>query len=479
MRTWKLSAVAVAVAAAFPGVTQAQSTNDAVLKELQDLKARVMELEKKLKEAEAKPAAPAAAAAGGAAAGAAAGGSAQWGMTPDQVQEFNRIAVKTEATEDNLEAWGFKGLTISGYIEPVFIYNKRQDRAGFQFLNSQADGYFYDTSYMGAAVIDFTKETDSGTRWKLTLSPQRGVGELIGAGPVQEASVSIPLSDLQTRLLIGQVPDWSGYEYQQPTLNPFTTHNLLFDLTLPTAYTGAGVDIMRGKWWTRAMIANINTTAQAPGDKSPALAYRVDYSKGEFDGFGFAGVSGKTPNYNTGGNTTSNIFEFDAYYIRGDWTLQGQVAYGQQKQGAITPVDNGDGTISYRDSRWYGFSGLVGYNATPRLQLLARADYINNEKNGGGLFGYNGYSFIDEESGAVSYGNDGRNGIGPNLDGDLNKGANRYALTVGMKYAFNQNTTFKAEMRYDGADQAVFEDIKNGGYKKSNYLLGASVVVFF
>lgn len=471
MRTWKLSAVAVAVAAAFPGVTQAQSSNEAVLKELQDLKARVMELEKKLQEAQAKPAA-AGAAAGGAA------GQAQWGMTPEQAQEFNRIAVKTEATEDNLEAWGLKGLTITGYIEPVFIYNKRQDRAGFQFLNSQADGYFYDTSYMGAAVIDFTKETEGGSRWKLTLSPQRGVGELVGAGPVQEASVSVPITDLQTRFLAGLVPDWSGYEYQQPTLNPFTTHNLLYDFTLPAGYVGAGVDIMRGKWWTRAMIANVNQTTQFAGDKSPSLVYRVDYSKGEFNGFGFAGVFGKNPNFNTGTNTSTGIFELDGYFIRGDWTLQGQIAYGQQKDGAITPVDNGDGTVSWRDARWYGVSGLVGYNATPRLQLLARADYIQNDKNGGGLYGYNGYSGIDE-TGAVFYGNDGRNGIGPNLDGDLNKGANRYALTLGLKYAFNQNTTFKAEMRYDGADQAVFEDVKNGGYKKSNYLLGGSVVVFF
>ncbi|MGA0610971.1 DUF3138 family protein [Caldimonas sp. KR1-144] len=483
MRTWKLSAVAVAVAAAFPGLAQAQAASaDAVLKELQDLKARVLELEKKLKEAEAKPAA-----AGGPA------GSAQWGMTPEQVQEFNRIAVKTEATEDNLEMWGMKGLTISGYIEPVYIYNKRQDRAGFQFLNSQDDGYFYDTSYMGAAVIDFTKETDSGTRWKLTLSPQRGVGELIGAGPVQEATVSIPLSDLQTRLVVGQMPDWSGYEYQQPTLNPFTTHNLLFDLTLPTGYTGVGVDITRGKWWSRAMLANVNNTRNNQGDKAPALVYRVDYSKGEFNGFGFAGLHGKTTNFNLCADddcaefekTTTHLFEIDGYFIRGDWTVQGQFSYGKQKQAAITPALDADGNPVFRDAEWFGVSGLVGYNITPRLQLLARADYINNDKNGGGLFGYTGYW---PEFGVDGAFGDYRNGVGPdgNLDcgndpslAGCSKGANRYALTFGMKYAFNQNTTFKAEYRFDGANKAVFYDVKDGTYAKKNHLLGASVVVFF
>ncbi len=64
---------------------------------------------------------------------------------------------------------------------------------------------------------------------------------------MHEASVSIPLGDLQTRLIAGQVPDWSGYEYLQPTLNKLITHNLLFDFTLPTAYTGAGMEVTRGQ----------------------------------------------------------------------------------------------------------------------------------------------------------------------------------------------------------------------------------------
>jgi len=203
MRFRNRTPLALALALAFPPA-MAQSNAD-VLKEIQALKDRVADLEAKLKAAtEAKPpAAPAS--------------EPQWGMTPEQVQEFNRITVKTESIEDNLEAWGFKGLTISGYIEPVYIYNKRQDRAGFQFLDSQDNGYNYDTSYMGAASIDFTKEMEGGTRWKLTLTPQRGVGEAIGGGIVQEATVSIPISDLQTRMWAGQMPDWSGYEYQQPT----------------------------------------------------------------------------------------------------------------------------------------------------------------------------------------------------------------------------------------------------------------------
>jgi hypothetical protein len=459
MKAFPQTLLILALAAALAPAVQAQSSAD-LLKELQALKDRVGELEKKLQAAEAnKPA-----------------DKAQWGMTPEQAAEFNRISVKTEALEDSRDDLGFKGLKIGGYIEPVFIYNHLQQRAGFQFLNQQGDGYFYDTSFMGAAVLDITKETEGGSIWKLTLAPNRGVGAAIdGISIVQEASVSIPLGDPSTRLLVGQVPDWSGYEYQQPTLNPFTTHNLLYDFTLPLGYTGVGMDVTRGDWWLRGMVGNVNATNRQAFEKSPSVALRVDYAKGEFSGFGGAMLVGKSPNFNTGYNTMAVLLEVDGYNTLGDLLLQGQVSYGQQKQGAITPDAEGN----YRDSRWFGVSALAGYMVTPRFQMLARADYIRNNKNGGGLFTYNGYSFVDEETGELVFGNDGRNGLGPDLAGDLDRGANRYALSFGLKYTYNQSTTFKAEYRLDGADRAVFEDLDNGGFRKINHLLGTSVVVAF
>ncbi len=348
--------LALALLAAFPASAQ---NMDAVMREIQALRNRVAELEKQVKDAQAaKPA--------GAAAAGAAAAPGQWGMTPEQVRELNRITVKAEATEDNLEAQGFKGLTISGYMEPTYIYNRAQKRSGFQFLNSQADGYFYDTSYIGSAVIDFVKETDSGSRFKLTLGPNRGAGAATSGGMsiVQEASVSIPLTDLQTRFIAGQVADWSGYEYQQPTLNPFITHNLLFDLTLPLTYVGAGIDYTQGKWWLRGMIANVNENIRAQGERSPAAVWRIDYSRGEFEGWGTAGLFGKTTNFNLCRDTDCTQFkktdtlllEVDGYFIRGDWTVQGQIAYGKQKQAAIIP----DAAGNFRDAEWTGLSALAG-----------------------------------------------------------------------------------------------------------------------
>ncbi len=470
MKVWKFTTLTLAVAAAFPTAAFAQSNAD-VLTELRALRAKVTELEQKLGTAQnAKPA--------GAASGAASG--AQWGMTPEQAAEFNRISLKAEATEDAREASGLRGLKFSGYVDPTYVYNKRQKRAGFQFLNKvETDGYNFDNSYFGSASLDLQKEMDGGTKWRLTLMPNRGAGASFdGNSIVHEASVSVPLGDLQTRLIAGQIPDWSGYEYLPSTQNKLITHNLLFDFTLPVAYTGAGLDLSSGKWTSKIILANLNASKRQAGEKTPVVAYRVDYSRGEYQGFGFAGVHGKATNLraaDAAGNlitlqpfstkdTAVNLFEVDGYFIRGDWTVQGQFSVGGQKSASVTadPV-----TGELRDAKWWGASALAAYKFTPRLEGIVRADFINNKKNGGGLLGYSSA--------------DGRNGIGPDVaaTGDPELGANRTALTAGVSYALNPNTTLKAELRLDRASQPVFLDIGDGTYRKSNQLFGTSVMVSF
>ena len=469
-----LTVVAAAAAILVTALPAAAQSNEALLQELKALRERVEQLEKQVK-AQPKP--------------------GEWGMTPEQARELNRIAVKTESLQDNFTDQGFKGLKISGQIDPTYIINRRQNDRTFVFLNNGDARYTYDNSYFGMAVIDFEKETEGGTKWKLTLAPERGTGALANSGSiVHEASVSLPLSDLQTRLWLGQIPDWTGYEITLPAGNKLITHNLLFDFMAPTSYTGAVLDITRGKWWSRVGLANFNSARQTPGNNTPVLIYRVDYSRGEFAGWGFSGLHGKIPNFaadetyvgptgeldpitgdpvlgdlafpSAGKNTMANLFEVDAYFTRGDWSLYGQVSFGQQKGSAIF---NSDGQL--RDARWWGLSGTAAYKLTPRLEGVLRADYIDNKKNGGGLLGYS----LDDDI----------NGIGRGFDADGNfakgesVGSNRWALTLGMNYLYDENTIVKFELRQDGASQPVFYDTKSSRYYKSNTLLGASVVVSF
>lgn len=451
--------IVVALAAAMPWISaQAQSTSD-LQKEIELLKAQLKSLQERIEAVANKPA-PAAAA----------------GVDPE---EFNRIKIKVESAEDNSIAAGFAGLKISGMVDPTFIYSQRQDQAGFVFLNNfdgngnsgPGDSYAFDNSYFGQAMLDIQKETEGGSRWRLTLAPHKSASSGFNKGSiVHEASVSVPLGSPATRLIAGQVPDWSGYEFIWSHQQPLISHNLLFDFTIPSFYSGVGMEFSRGKWTSKFMVGNINEARKASGSKTPGVVYRADYSKGEFSGFGFAGAHG-FDKAKLGGRY--NLFEVDGYYTRGEWILQGQVGLGSQKDVAF-----GGG-----DAKWSGLSGLVGYKITPRLQFTARADFINNKRNGGGVFGSSNF-------GDATVTNDGRNGFGPAweddgsgtntwVQNDVTKGVNRSAMSLGMSYLFNQNTTFKAEYRIDRASGAVFQDVKSGGYKKSNNMIGLSAVVSF
>ncbi len=441
MRTLKLTILALALASAFPNQAAAQT---------------------------AKPA----------------------GMTEEQQAEFNRIAVKTEALEDGRDASGFKNLKISGYADINYIYNVNKQRGGFQFLVPNAtEPYAYDNSYFGSVALDLQKETDGGTKFRLTLIPARSTGDFIGgANIVHEASVSIPVEAIGGKVFAGQVPDWSGYEYLPPTQNKLITHNLLFDFTLPYVYTGVGIEKAVGKWVFKGMLANVNAPIRQVGESTPVFVCRGDYSGGEFWGVGFACLAGKKANFAGGKDTLALTGEVDVWYTRGDLTLNGQVSYGQQDKAAITPDPV---TGDQRTASWYGASILAAYKLTPRLEGVLRADFIANEKNGGGLFDWtapdavngigpaNGGAFIDDPANPGTL-------IPDYTDPSWKTGANKYAITAGLSYAIDSNATFKLEYRYDGATQKVFgnKDLLTGTgadpkYLKSNSLISTGVVVFF
>jgi hypothetical protein len=472
MKLWQPTVLTLALAAAHP-LPAFADTNAELLKELRALRDRVTQLEDKLKAADkAKAAAPAAAAP--VAAVAPPPPPAPAGMTPDQAREMARLALKVDTLEEEKENSFAKGLTINGSVDPTFIYNRAQNRAGFQLLNQvQIGPYAYDNSFFGTVTLDIQKELEGGTKFRVTLMPERGVGSQINfASIVHEASVSIPIDGDETRLFAGQIPDWSGYELLPSKDNKLVTHNLMFDLIAPLAYTGVGLELTRGDWVIKGIVGNFNSTKREPNEKSPVFAYRGDYSINEYSGIGFSGVHGKATNFvQATGDTGLNLFEIDGYYTRGDWTGQGQISYGQQAKAAIATKADG----SLQTARWIGLSGLAAYKFTPRLEGVVRADYIYNRQHGGGLLGFTC---------------DSLNGIGPggfiDTDADDNTicpagkhGANRYALSVGGNFHFNEYTIFKLEYRFDGATKRVFEYVDSGNFKKTNHLLGAQMVVSF
>ncbi len=473
---FKLSVLALSLGL-MPAIAMAD-TNADILKELQALQAKVQQLETQVKTQQAQI-------------------DDTQKATTEATQVANHADVQISGIKQASEGSGLKGLTITGMIAPAYVYNQDQQASSFVFLNRSNGNpaayslYNYDNSYFGGAYIQFKKKTSGGVDWNLTLAPDRGAGSVFnGSSIVHEASVAIPVNN-DTKVIAGQIPDWEGYESTWDNQTKTITHNLLFDFTEVTAYTGVGIDQTVGNWEWKSMIANVNSPRYyygGNGGRAPALVFRADYSVPGYDNadIGFWGLVGKLPNSNVSpadlttplfatGTSTARMFEVDGYLTKGNWGYYGQVGYGEQTGAAY----NGD------TAKWWGLSGLLTYNFTPRFLGLIRADYLNNSKNGGGLpGGYMNGSSSNASLGGSSF--NGVNGFGPDpvcIANSANPstcpGANRYALTVGWNYLLTQSTTLKMEYRYDRSNLATFYNVSDGSFKNSNNLLAASVVVSF
>ena len=409
--------------------------------------------------------------------------------------EFNKVRVKVEALEDSQEAMGFKGMKLSGYIDPTYIYNKNWSKGSVLFLNnnynadpsgaindfSQED-FYYGNSYFGGASLKFEKEMEGGVKTMLTLRPRRTVANTYDFGSiVEEAGVWVPFHGLAWKAWAGQAISWNGYEYVQSYQKKNITSNLLLDYAGPGFITGAGVEYQEGKWWVKTALGNLNSTHDNPGGSNQGAHWRVDYSKGEFQGWGASGMHGKII------DQRYNYLEADGYFIRGDWTVQGQIEGSAWKNSGFNGGDTGH----------KGISALTAYKFTPLFEGIVRADWLDNHKNGGGTPAtVMGTNLCPADLGADPTGataaadcGDYRGGFGPGTVfdtatgvwalGDPNVGAKRSALTLGLNYQYHLNGVLKFELRRDWSNLYSFREFDSGNYKKHNTTFGVQTVVSF
>jgi len=373
------------------------------------------------------------------------------------VQQVNRIEQKQELAADDQEKTGFKGVKINGVIEANFSYNDRDKSHNFGATSGSGGDEF--------GMLQITKESQDGegVDWTLRLLPGNSTSI------VHEASISIPLNK-ENRIIGGIIPDYQGYEYvfsnANPTLgNQLISHNALYDLAGPTSYAGIGMShtFANGTYALKWIVGNIdsgndptdavdNTAAAASATRSVGFAGRADWFINEYAYVGMSLAHGSM-------NRNFDIIAVDGGFARGDWSFNGQLTTGVQHAAAA----NGN------DAEWTGVSGLVSYKINPRLQLLARADYIDNSKNGGG-------TYVDNQ-GAGGF------GLGPELDAtgtaiNNDVGASLTRLTLGTNYQINPNTQWKLEYRLDQSSGNNFQD-KDGTFHKDKTSIGTSLVLSF
>lgn len=400
---------------------------------------------------------------------------------PAREERFNMVEQKVELAQDERETAGIRGLKISGVIEAAYIQND----LGNDHVFSGSAGYGAGES----AMIQITKESQEGkgVDWTLRLLPGApGASTGVPGYFVNEASISIPLDDHNgNRILAGLMPAFEGYEFSfanaNPTLgNQLITHNLLFDLAGTSAYTGIGMahTFDNGNYALKWVVANIDpaydTTANNAtnvlgnvNDTADSSAKSVGFAvRGDWYIDAYTYVSATFSN--AGGNRNFSLAEAEAGYTHGNWQLNGQVMSGVLRNAAANGLD----------AQWTGVSTLVGYKIVPRLQLLARLDYLDNHANGGGTYGYYGAG-----SGNTAV------GLGPERDstgaiisldasGLPDTGANLTRLSLGTNYQINTNAQWKTEYRLDQSSGYNFS-ADGINFTRSKNTFATSVVLSF
>ncbi|MFC5431456.1 DUF3138 family protein [Paraburkholderia denitrificans] len=533
--------ICLLVAGALPGLAMADATSD----QLKALQAQLNALQKEVKSLKSELAASknakaskttTATTAGAAPAVAAAPapvvdvsspdyGKAPARLTNDEVeamkQQIANQQLKVDSLSDAANTGPLAGLSVTGYIDPTYIYNRAPGTSSFLFANRSPE-YNYFNSTFGDVYLDIKKTFGVGPMApsaEITLMPSRGNGITlltdqrgnITGNILNTAVITVPVTATGT-FVAGLMPSFGGYEVQQSNLMLTLTHNLLYDFSDPGSYVGVGWNWTPSgsNWAWKFMIANeqyrTNGAVTQTGTNSlpfpltqdpitrsnriPTFTARADYTwssaldiGGSFNigrqtlGVGtnpFTGNQGFGPGANA--TTSGGYFffgELDATYTLADLQYNAELDYGQQQHAAF----NGG------NAQWYGFSLLAhrkfSMPGLGRMGATVRYDLLANSKNGGG-----GGGIVLNSNGM-----DVNNGFGVGADCLVNsvnnggaglecKGATRQDVALDLLFFPTQQITVKVEYRHDWATQRVFLR-SDGSYSKNNDLIGTQLIYSF
>jgi hypothetical protein len=518
--------------ASLPGVVLADAQGDEIARlkaQLNALQSRMDAMQKAggIKSVKSKSAAAATTAPAASAQAVASDDPAPAVISADDIAEMKQQLASMQLKVDSLQTASTEGplagLSVTGYLDPTYIYNRNANSSSFQFVNHNS-AYNYDTSTIGDVYLDIKKTFGVGPTApsvEFSIMPNRGNGNTllandkgaIGNNIINTAQITYPLSDT-TQVVAGLISSYGGYEVQQSNQTLAITHNLLYDFSDPGSYVGAGVYWSHGQWAVKSFIGNEqyrtrgssvqtgsdpnNNNPLFKSNNSPTVTARVDYTwssaldiGGSFNvgrqtlvtGSAAANANGVVSNGCQSGNTgfgyqCSSKDPFSRYYFTEvdfayqlpDAQLNAEVDYGNQKNAAW----NGG------DAVWYGVSLQAHQKWTTellgRMGVTFRYDYLDDSKNGGGgggiVLGSQGY--------------DGSNGFGIDFaclansssNGSECKGANRQALAAALLFYPIDQLIVKMEYRHDWANHDVFVK-HNGSFTKTNDVVGASMVYTF
>jgi Protein of unknown function (DUF3138). len=275
--------------AGLPGISHADASVDELKAELHVLQQKVENLEKSA--ASAASSRPQ---------------SSEPAVSPAEFASLKQQVAKQDLQVETLSTAASEGpiagLSITGYLDPVYLYNRNARSGGFSFLDHNSP-YTYYNGNMGDVYLDIKKTFGVGPlapSAEIQIQPNRGAGNTTldgakGNNIFNTAFITIPHDDAN-QFVAGLMPSLAGYESQQSTLVPTLTHNLLYDFSIPGYFVGIGYNGSKGEYTWKVILGNEQnqTHATVASDSSgrlhtnvtPMINWRIDRSKGAWDWVG-------------------------------------------------------------------------------------------------------------------------------------------------------------------------------------------------
>ncbi|MBA4710125.1 DUF3138 family protein [Aquitalea aquatica] len=406
-------------------------------------------------------------------------------MASETRQQLNNMEMKLDKLSDAADNGPLANLSISGYLDPLYVFNRQQHRSGFSFVNHDAH-YAYDTANLGDVYLDIKKGFGSGPMApyaEITIQPNRGSGVTTSWNAssandsiINSAQLVIPL-DQHWQVFAGQIPSFAGYEYATSPQTLTISHNLLYDFSEPAFFVGGGAQWVSGQWLWKGMLGNEagrTETAQVGQrrNSTPSFSWRMDYQYTNNIDIGWSGLIGRGTAADYSGTATAfqPVFytELDISSSNLNDTINAQLDYGSA----------GGSALNGGRAQWWGLSLLRHHRFDSawlgKMGWTLRYDYLDNSKNGGGT----------PNLALGSSGNDGANGFGSDpacvaANGVAGcSGAKRQDITAALLFYPSEQLQLKLEYRHDIASQATFDN-NSGGTGKHNDVLSAQAVYSF
>jgi hypothetical protein len=434
-------------------------------------------------------------------------------FTNDDVQQMREqianASLKVDTLQEAATTGPLAGLSITGYIDPVYLYNRAQHTSGFQFLNHDPGIYDYYNSTLGDVYLDIKKTFGVGPMApsaEIVIQPNRGFGSVlsnehggVGNNILTQAQVSVPLST--TKIFeTGLMTSLAGYEVQPSNQMLTLTHGLLYDFSEPGNMVGIGLkgadatfthfwQVLLGNEQLRTAGAIVNAANNTTKTNwTPTLTARYDSATTTGLDIGASGTIGRQTLFSPCAAAGGYGYQCDASSPFGLYTyVESDVTYTHDKTQFNAQLDYGQlqkGAWNGGTARWFGTS-LLGHTkwttaGIGRMGATLRLDYLNDTANGGGgssiLYGLNGGD--PSVNGTSGFGIDPSCFQNSANKGMECKGAQRYALTADLLFYPTDQIIVKFEYRHDGANHPVFQK-SDGSYSRSNDIAALQFVYTF